>query len=270
MPELPEVEVTRRGLLPTLLGATATALIVRNSALRYPVPADLARHVVGRRLAGISRHGKYLLLDFECGEVLVHLGMSGSLRIVPAATPPEAHDHVDLVFARHALRLRDPRRFGAVLWLGREGQSHPLLRSLGIEPLSDELSAARLHTATRRRSTAIKQVLLDSHVIAGIGNIYAAESLFRAGIRPSVAAHRISLARCARLVEAIRATLQDALAAGGSSLRDFVGSDGKPGYFQQQYFVYGRTGEPCRNCGTPIRSLRQGQRSSFFCPRCQR
>jgi formamidopyrimidine-DNA glycosylase len=270
MPELPEVEITRRGVLAALAGSQVSAVAVRNSALRYPVPQDLGSRLSGCALSAIERRGKYLLLDFGCGEVLIHLGMSGSLQVLPAATPPGPHDHVDLVFGERAMRLRDPRRFGALLWLGRDGHEHPLLRDLGVEPLSGDLTAAYLHQATRRRSAPIKQVLMDSHVVAGIGNIYAAESLFRAGIRPTVAARRLSLRRCERLVETMRDTLKEALAAGGSSLRDFVASDGSPGYFQQHYYVYGRSGEPCRRCGTPIRSLRQGQRSSFFCPLCQR
>jgi formamidopyrimidine-DNA glycosylase len=270
MPELPEVEVTRRGVLAALAGARASGVVIRNGALRYPVPADLESRLAGRTLATIARRGKYLLLDFGQGEVLIHLGMSGSLGVVPRATPPRTHDHVDIVFGDRALRLHDPRRFGAVLWLGRQGRDHPLLRDLGVEPLSDEMSAPRLHAATRGRRAAIKLVLMDNRLIVGVGNIYAAESLFRAGIRPTVAANRLSLARWQRLVESIRTTLTAALAAGGSSLRDFIASDGSPGYFQQQYFVYGRTGEACRRCGTPIRTLRQGQRSSFFCPHCQR
>lgn len=270
MPELPEVEVTRIGLLPHVCGRRVTGLAVRNPSLRYPLPGDLGARVVGRTLAGITRRGKYLLFDFETGELLVHLGMSGSLRLVAADNPPDRHDHVDLLFGKRALRLRDPRRFGAMLWLDKGSGVHPLLRTLGMEPLGDGLTGEVLHQALRRRSAAIKQVLMDSHVIVGVGNIYASESLFRAGIRPSTSARRISRARCVRLVEAVKGTLQDALAAGGSSLRDFVGSDGRPGYFQQQHFAYGRAGAPCRVCGAPIRSLRQGQRSTFYCPHCQR
>jgi formamidopyrimidine-DNA glycosylase len=270
MPELPEVEVTRRGVLAALAGARVSGVVVRNRALRYPVPEDLGEHIAGRTLVAVARRAKYLLLDFGVGEVLIHLGMSGSLRVVPSDMPPRTHDHVDLVFGDRVLRLHDPRRFGAVLWLGRQGSDHPLLRSLGVEPLAGELSARQLHAATRRRSAAIKQVLMDNRLVVGVGNIYAAESLFRAGIRPTIAAKRVSLARWEQLVESIRTTLADALEAGGSTLRDFVASDGSPGYFQQGYFVYGRAGEPCRCCGTPIRAIRQGRRSSFFCPVCQR
>lgn len=270
MPELPEVEVTRIGLLPHLCGRRVSGICVRSPSLRYPLPRDLDARLIGRRLAGIVRRGKYLLFDFEAGKLLVHLGMSGSLRLVRADLPPDKHDHVDLRFGDLALRFRDPRRFGAILWLGQDSGTHSLLRKLGVEPLSDGLTAKVLHEAIRARRAAIKQVLMDSHVIVGVGNIYASESLFRAGIHPSTPAYRVSRARCARLVDAVKGTLQDALAAGGSSLRDFVGSDGKPGYFQQQYFVYGRADLPCRVCGAPIRSLRQGQRSTFYCPRCQR
>jgi len=270
MPELPEVEVTRRGLLPQLRGHVATAVVVRNGALRYPVPADIATRVVGRRLADIARRAKYLLLDFGDGTLLVHLGMSGSLRLVRSDTPADTHDHVDIVFGRMAMRLRDPRRFGAMLWLSGPVQQHRLLARLGVEPLSDEFNAHYLHQATRKRSTAIKPLLMDSRVVVGIGNIYASESLFRAGIRPAMAARRLTRAHCARLVAAVRGTLEDALAAGGSTLRDYVSSDGSPGCFQQQYFVYGRGGAACRRCGAPIRQLRQSQRSTYYCPQCQR
>jgi formamidopyrimidine-DNA glycosylase len=270
MPELPEVEVTRRGLLPALAGQRLTAVVVRNPALRYPVPADLERRILRRRLQDIRRRGKYLLFDFGIGELLLHLGMSGSLRLLAAGAPAQPHDHVDLVFGPRLVRLHDPRRFGAVLWLGTEGARHPLLCRLGVEPLEERFSGAWLHAAVRGRGAAIKQVLMDASLVAGIGNIYASESLFRAGIRPSTPAQRLSCARCARLAGAIRETLLAATAAGGSSLRDFVGTDGHFGCFQQQYFVYGRAGEPCRVCGTPVRSLRMAQRSTFYCPRCQR
>lgn len=270
MPELPEVEVTRRGLAAQLPGRTVTAVTLRDGRLRWPVPAGLPQLLQGRRLQAIERRAKYLLLRFEHGTLLLHLGMSGSLRVLPAATPPAKHDHLDLLFGSTAMRLRDPRRFGAVLWAEGDGSSHPLLAGLGVEPLSEAFDGARLYSLTRGRRAAIKLVLMDARVVAGVGNIYASESLFRAGIRPGTAAQRLSRARCERLVQAVRATLQDALAAGGSTLRDFIGTDGAAGYFQQQYFVYDRAGEPCRRCGRPIRALRQGQRSTFFCPGCQR
>ena len=274
MPELPEVEVTRRGIAPALAGGRVTGVIARTPALRYPLPKNLDQALTGARLIGIRRRGKYLLLDFGRGHLLIHLGMSGSLRLVAPRLAPEKHDHFDLAFATKdasvTLRLRDPRRFGAVLWLEGDPQSHPLLAVLGIEPLTPEFSAEWLKEALTGVSAAIKPTLMDSHRIVGIGNIYASESLFRAGIDPRTSARRISLKRLERLVPSIKETLAAAIAAGGSSLRDFIHTDGSAGYFQQQYFVYGRNGEPCRVCGRPIRELRQGQRATFFCAGCQR
>jgi formamidopyrimidine-DNA glycosylase len=274
VPELPEVEVTRRGIAPPLTGKPLLAAITRVPALRYPLPANLEQLLQGRRLLDVKRRGKYLLLDFGGGHLLIHLGMSGSLRLVPADQPAEKHDHLDLIFGPRpravALRLRDPRRFGAVLWLEGDPQAHPLLKVLGIEPLTEEFDAPWLKTQLAGLRAAIKPVLMDSHRVVGIGNIYASESLFRAGIDPRRAAGRVSLQRLQRLVPAIKQTLAAAIDAGGSSLRDFIHSDGSSGYFQQQYFVYGRTGEACRVCGRPIRELRQGQRASFYCAGCQR
>jgi formamidopyrimidine-DNA glycosylase len=272
MPELPEIEVTRRGIAPPLLGRRVSRVVVRCERLRYPLPEDLPQLLTGKMLRDVGRRGKYLLLDFGSGTLLMHLGMSGSLRLLPRGTAPQKHDHLDLEFSSTLLRLRDPRRFGAVLWLAEDDEiaMHPLLGILGIEPLSDEFTGQWLYAATRGRSLAIKPLLMDSHLVVGIGNIYASESLFRAGIDPRTAAGRISLPRYARLVSEIRATLHAAIAAGGSSLRDFIHSDGSSGYFQQQYYVYGRTAEPCRVCGKAIRSLRQGQRATFFCGQCQR
>ena len=274
MPELPEVEVTRRGIAPVLVGKRVASVTVRVPALRYPLPTHLDRTLGGRHLESVSRRGKYLLLDFGNGHLLIHLGMSGSLRLVPAKQPAEKHDHFDLVFviggSKLALRLRDPRRFGAILWLAQDPFAHPLLAVLGIEPLAQEFTAAWLKHEYAGLAAAIKPTLMDSHRVVGIGNIYASESLYRAGIDPRTAAGRISLKRLERLVPAIQATLTAAIDAGGSSLRDFIHSDGSSGYFQQQYFVYGRSGEPCRICSRPIRELRQGQRASFFCARCQR
>lgn len=274
MPELPEVEVTRRGIAPSLTGHRVVGAIARVPALRYPLPARLARTLTGRHLVSVERRGKYLLLDFGNGRLLVHLGMSGSLRLVAAGQPPEKHDHFDLTFdtaaGNVALRMRDPRRFGAILWLPGEPYAHPLLSVLGIEPLSEEFDAAWLKEELSGLSAAIKPTLMDSHRVVGIGNIYASESLFRAGIDPRAAAGRISLQRLERLVPAIKSTLAAAIDAGGSSLRDFIHSDGSSGYFQQQYFVYGRGGEACRVCGRPVRELRQGQRATFFCAACQR
>jgi formamidopyrimidine-DNA glycosylase len=274
MPELPEVEVTCRGIAPTLTGSRVVDVIARTPALRYPLPKHLERTLAGARLLSVKRRGKYLLLDFGHGHLLIHLGMSGSLRLVPSGLAAEKHDHFDLLFAIKgksvALRLRDPRRFGAVLWLDDDPLRHPLLAVLGVEPLTEAFSAAWLKQELAGLAAAIKPTLMDSHRVVGIGNIYASESLFRAGIDPRTAAGRISLKRLERLVPAIKTTLEAAIDAGGSSLRDFIHSDGSSGYFQQQYFVYGRSGEPCRVCGQPIRELRQGQRASFFCARCQR
>lgn len=270
MPELPEVETTCNGVRPHAEGRVLSALVVRNPRLRQPVPEDLPARIVGARLQGVSRRAKYLLFDFGAGAVIVHLGMSGSLRVVPAAQPPGRHDHVDFVFGELALRLRDPRRFGMVVWQPGDADAHPLLAHLGPEPLGDEFDAAWLHRVTRGLRAPIKHVLMDSRRVVGVGNIYASESLFRARIHPMTAAGRLGPQRCARLVEAVRETLRAAIAAGGSTLRDFVGGDGKPGYFQQQYFVYGRDGEPCRICGGPVRRVVSGQRATYFCPHCQR
>jgi len=272
MPELPEVEVTRRSIAPDLVGSRVSGGVTRTARLRYPLAPQLPRLLTGLTLREVGRRGKYLLLDFGVGTLLIHLGMSGSLRLLPRGTPPQKHDHFDLEFGKRLLRLRDPRRFGAVLWLAPNYaiHQHPLLATLGIEPLSEEFTARWLFTATRGRNAPIKQLLMDSHLVVGIGNIYASESLFRAGIDPRTAAGKIALKRFERLVPEIRATLEAAIAAGGSSLRDFIHSDGSSGYFQQQYFVYGRDGKTCHRCGGKIRSLRQGQRATFYCPRCQR
>ncbi len=269
MPELPEVEVTRRGISPILEGAIVTAVIVRNPRLRWPVPADLQDRLIGQVIRRIDRRAKYLLFNFDHGTLIVHLGMSGSLRIVEGSPPPGPWDHVELVFGHRRLRLRDPRRFGAVLWHEGPIESHPLIGHLGVEPFSPAFGGALLHAQSRGRRSAVKVFLMDNTIAVGIGNIYANESLYRAGIHPRTAAGRITLGRYERLCERIRETLSAALSAGGSSLRDFVGGDGQAGYFQQSYTVYGREGEPCRACSTPVRRIVQGQRSTFFCVRCQ-
>jgi formamidopyrimidine-DNA glycosylase len=271
MPELPEVETTRRGVEPWLLNQRIREAVLRHRGMRWPVRADLSRLLAGHRIRRVDRRSKYLLLDCEAGWLILHLGMSGSLRIVPAQQAPGKHDHFDLVLdSGQALRLTDPRRFGAVLWQAGEPARHKLLRGLGPEPFDAAFDADWMYRRTRGRTAAIKNVLMDSRMVCGVGNIYANEALFRAAIRPARAAGRISRERYARLVEAVRTTLRDAIEAGGSSLRDFVHADGSPGHFQQQYFVYGRDGEPCRRCATPIKALRIGQRSAFYCPRCQR
>jgi formamidopyrimidine-DNA glycosylase len=234
------------------------------------VPADLAVLLGGRRLLSVSRRAKYLLFGFDHGSLIVHLGMSGSLRVVQANEPAGVHDHVDLVFGERALRLRDPRRFGMVVWQPGDAAGHPLLARLGPEPLDEAFNGAWLYQVSRGLRAPIKHVLMDGHKVVGVGNIYASESLFRAHIHPLEQAGRIGLPRCERLAEAVKETLQAAIAAGGSTLRDFVGGDGQPGYFQQQYFAYGRDGEACRVCGGDIHRVVSGQRATYFCPVCQR
>ena len=273
MPELPEVEVTRRGIAPFLEGRHVTGVVQRRSGLRWPFPAGLGKLLTGQRVVSTGRRGKYLLIHFSDGTLIIHLGMSGHLRILPADHQPQKHDHFDLLLGEQIMRLTDPRRFGAVLWHGQaEGdiESHLLLRSLGVEPLTSDNLAAILHRQTRNRSAAIKQVLLAGDIVVGVGNIYACESLFESGIHPNTAARRISLARYEKLAGAIRRVLAAAIEQGGSSLRDFIGADGQSGYFQQNYFVYDRESELCRHCDTPVRRIVQGQRSTFYCGRCQR
>jgi formamidopyrimidine-DNA glycosylase len=270
MPELPEVEVTRRGIARQVEGRRIERAVLRTPTLRYPIPAGLARQLAGRPLVAARRRGKYLLLDCDGGHLLIHLGMSGSLRFVAPGTPPEKHDHADFVFGHTVLRLTDPRRFGALLWLEGDPLAHPLLAKLGIEPLTRAFTPAWLHQALQGRRSAIKPALMDAGLVVGVGNIYAAESLFDAGIDPRTAAGRVSPARLERLVPAIKQTLRAAIQAGGSTLRDFCGTDGGMGHFQTRHRVYDRAGQPCPQCGTPIRMIRQGQRSSYFCPRCQR
>jgi formamidopyrimidine-DNA glycosylase len=269
MPELPEVEVTRRGIAQRVSGLRLDRAVLRAPTLRYPVPAGLARKLAGRTLAAAKRRGKYLLLDFDAGHLLIHLGMSGSLRYVPPGTAPGRHDHADFVFGEHVLRLTDPRRFGALLWLTGDPFEHPLLSRLGVEPLERGFSPAWLHAALRGKTMAIKPVLMDAGLVVGVGNIYAAESLFDAGIDPRIPAGRVGAARLGLLVPEIKKTLRAAIRAGGSTLRDFCGPEGMGG-FQVRHKVYGRAGEPCVKCGTPLRAIRQGQRSTCFCPRCQR
>jgi len=279
MPELPEVEVTRRALAPEVEGAIVRDLIVRERRLRWPVPAGLARRLAGRQVLGLERRGKYLLWRFEHGTLISHLGMSGSWRVHPhRAPPPGRHDHLDLIVEQpgglRVLRLTDPRRFGALLWAGggeRGLRRNTLLARLGIEPFDPHFDGAFLHQHTRGRRGPIKQVLLAGDVVVGVGNIYASESLFEAGIDPRTAAGRLTRPRCERLMQAIRAVLARAIDAGGSSLRDFTGADGRSGYFTIEAQVYERNGLPCRRCGVAsIRRIVQSQRATYFCPRCQR
>lgn len=270
MPELPEVETTRRGIEPHLLERTVSQVIVRQPQLRHRVPAQLAKTIAGQQILAVERRGKYLLLGTAAGTVILHLGMSGSLRIVGTHTPLKTHDHLDFVLDNGtALRFHDPRRFGTVLWTRQPPLQHKLLRDLGPEPLSEQFDEAYLYASSRGRRIAVKPFIMDSRIVVGVGNIYASESLFRAGIDPRRAAGRIAIARYQRLADAIKATLRDALRQGGTTLRDYLNSSGEPGYFRLHLNVYEREGQPCPNCATPVRQLRQGQRSTYFCPRCQ-
>ena len=269
MPELPEVEVTRRGLAPQLAGRTISGVVVRERRLRWPISREV-QGLSGRTVRAVARRGKYLLVDCGDGCLILHLGMSGSLRVLPAETAARKHDHFDLILGDRILRLHDPRRFGAVLWTTGAPEHHPLLAGLGIEPLSRDLHAAALHALMRASRMPVKQLLMDGKRIVGVGNIYASESLFRAGINPRTPANRMTLEKSGKLTVAIKAILRAAIKAGGSSLRDFVAADGNRGYFQQRHWVYGRHGKGCRTCGTKVRRIVQGQRASFFCPRCQK
>lgn len=277
MPELPEVEVTRRGVAPHIEGRVVEGVVMRREGLRWPFPPGLSGLLVGQRITHTDRRGKYLLIHFGHGALIIHLGMSGHLRVLPPGVEPRKHDHFDLIVngadGRQVLRLHDPRRFGAVLWHDQdEGElgNHLLLRGLGVEPLGDGFSGELLYLQTRKRSAPIKQVLLAGDIVVGVGNIYACESLFQARINPKTPAARISRARYERLAEAIKEILAAAIVQGGSTLKDFIAVNGQSGYFQQSYFVYDRAGVPCRNCGAPIRQIKQGQRSTFYCVQCQR
>ena len=248
-----------------------TALAVYEPRLRYPLPRDLPRKVAGQRIVRVGRRAKYLLLELDSGTLLLHLGMSGNLRVVPAATPRRPHDHFDLLLdSGVALRFNDPRRFGSLIYTSGEPREHPLLERLGPEPFSAAFDADYLYRITRGRRVALKQLLMNSQLVVGVGNIYASEALFRARLRPGRAARSLTRADAARLVRAIRAVLRQAIRAGGTTLRDYLGADGAPGYFRQRLYVYERRGKPCRRCGTPVRAVTQGQRSTYYCPGCQK
>jgi len=270
MPELPEVETTRRGLTPLVVGKTIHRLIVREPRLRWPVAPRLTAITTGKRIESILRRGKYLLFDIGDGSLIVHLGMSGSLSAVGAEQAIGPHDHFDVVMDDGVrLRFNDPRRFGCLLF-AKSPLKHKLLRSLGPEPLGNEFSPEYLHATCQRRKAAIKQHIMNAHIVVGVGNIYASEALFRAGIHPLRAAGRISRVRIGQLVDAIQGVLGEAIEQGGTTLRDFVGGNGRPGYFKQSLSVYGRAGESCTRCGSEIRRCVQGQRASYYCVRCQR
>lgn len=270
MPELPEVETTRLGIAPLVAGRRIAALVVREPRLRWPVPEALAGEIAGQSVNGVRRRAKYLLIDLERGSLILHLGMSGSLRVLPSGTPPIDHDHIDILLdSGVALRFNDPRRFGSLLWTRTDPLAHPLLKRLAPEPLEETFDGKYLYRVSRRRRVAIKQLLMNSRVVVGVGNIYASEALFRARIHPRRAAGRLSRVKLARLARAIKSVLTTAIRAGGTTLRDYVSADGSPGYFRQRLYVYERTGRPCRVCRSTIRQIKQGQRSTYYCPKCQ-
>ncbi len=270
MPELPEVETTRRGIEPHISGRKVRQMVVREKRLRWPIPEQLPALIAGQRISSVERRAKYLLLRTRAGTVLVHLGMSGSLRLVSPEEPAAFHDHFDIAFSGDKiLRYNDPRRFGCCLWLPA-GESHPLLDSLGPEPLSAGFDGALLYRRSRGRKGPVKSFLMDQKIVVGVGNIYANEALFLAGIRPGRAAGRISLARYEQLAAHVKQVLTSAITQGGTTLRDFVGGDGKPGYFAQQLYVYGRQGLPCKRCGEKLQESRISQRTTVYCVACQR
>ncbi len=277
MPELPEVEVTRLGIAPHLQGQKLSAVKVLDGRLRWPVPSNLPKILPGQKVRSIDRRGKYLLIEMDMGHLLIHLGMTGTLRVLPCSEPLKTHDRVTFEFGKFSLRLHDPRKFGAVLWHPKTKgalDKHVLLQKLGVEPFSSEfageLGAAILYQASRKRSIAVKQFLLAGQAVVGVGNIYCSESLFMAGIHPTKAAGKLTRLQCVRLAEAVRIILKKAIDAGGSSLKDFVNSEGDPGHFMVQTKVYDRKGLPCKVCKTPITQIVQGQRSTYFCPQCQK
>jgi len=270
MPELPEVETTRLGVAPYANGTLIEDIIVRQASLRWPVPEDLGKKLRGKKIISVGRRGKYLLFETEIGTLLVHLGMSGSLRVILDGSAPQKHDHIDISLAGgKILRYCDPRRFGCFLWQ-EPGEQHTLLKQLGPEPLSDDFHEEHLYRQSRGRKGPVKSFIMDGKVVVGVGNIYANEALFRAGIRPDRQAGRISAARYRRLTSEIKQVLTSAISQGGTTLKDFVGSDGKPGYFAQKLLVYGREGRPCVRCKAPLRQLRLGQRTTVYCVACQR
>lgn len=270
MPELPEVETTARGIAPYITGATLSEVVIRQPQLRWPVPAGLGSILAGQRIEAVTRRGKYLLWQFTDSLLLVHLGMSGSLRVITEPVPPNKHDHIDFLFAGGTLlRFNDPRRFGCVLWTKEPIELHPLIKDLGPEPLSEDFTGHSLYIQSRGRKTPVKSFIMDSHVVVGVGNIYANEALFMAGIHPARLAGKISKARYQKLADSIRLVLSRAIEQGGTTLRDFVNEAGKPGYFQQQLTVYGRKGEACRQCSNPLEEIRINNRSTIFCRSCQ-
>ncbi len=270
MPELPEVETTLRGIRPWLGGQQIQAVVIHSRKLRWPIPRSLPRILEGQRIDGVARRGKYLLVHVATGTLIMHLGMSGSMRIADQGDPPDPYDRFELVLAnKTCLRFRDPRRFGSVLWTTASAREHRLLRELGPEPLGPEFHGEYLYAVSRGRRAAIKVLLMNGRIVVGVGNIYASEALFRSGIHPRRAAQRIARKRCHRLAEAVRDVLNEAIRAGGTTLQDFRSAAGETGRFRNELRVYGRTGQPCAECATPIRRIVLGQRSTFYCPHCQ-
>ena len=270
MPELPEVETSCRGIRPHIVNSTVSDVIIRQSKLRWEISANLMTHLQNKKLNSIDRRAKYLLLNFESGTLLMHLGMSGSLRICALNSAVEKHDHFDLVFEKCLLRYTDPRRFGAILWLGKNLLESKLLNNLGPEPLNGGFTAGKLYKQSRKRKLPIKQFIMDQKIVVGVGNIYATEALFIAGISPIRSAGNISLKRYQTLVDAIKRILTEAIKQGGTTLKDFVGGDGKPGYFQQTLHIYGKTGCDCPKCGEKLKSIKLAARNSVYCSKCQR
>lgn len=270
MPELPEVETSRCGIEPYLREQTITKIAIRQHKLRWPIPKNLPSLAQGQKIQDVCRRAKYIYLKLDNGNIIIHLGMSGSLRICDIGTPPEKHDHIDITVAsKKILRLRDPRKFGCVLWQANDINEHKLIAPLGPEPLENDFTAQYLHTKAAKRQCSIKALIMNSHIVVGVGNIYASEALFRAGINPKRKAGNISLIRLQKLVDAIKLTLSLAIEEGGTTLRDFTGISGQPGYFAQKLLVYGRTGEPCTQCAEPIKQFTQQARSTFYCSKCQ-
>lgn len=270
MPELPEVETTCRGIAPHIVDKIITTAIVRQAQLRWPVPDDLTAKLINQKINRVDRRAKYILLQTDSGTLIIHLGMSGSLRVLQHPKSAQKHDHIDIVFADETiLRFNDPRRFGAVLWQEGDINKHQLLASLGPEPLSNDFCGNHLYRLSRNRKSAIKTFIMDGHIVVGVGNIYANEALFMAGIHPARQSGRVSLQRYHQLADAIKQVLHKAIQMGGTTLRDFVNEQGQPGYFQQTLLAYGRAGEPCRHCSTTMKLLKIGQRASFYCPHCQ-
>lgn len=271
MPELPEVETSRRGIEPHLLNKKIKRITIRQHKLRWPIPQNLPQLATGKIIRAVSRRAKYIYLELDSGTIIIHLGMSGSLRICTEKTPPEKHDHIDIQVSNNKiLRLRDPRKFGCVLWAEGKVTEHKLIKPLGPEPLDDIFTADYLHAKAKKRQCSIKAFIMNSHIVVGVGNIYASEALFRAGINPKRQAGKISFARIEKLVDAIKVTLAAAIKEGGTTLRDFTGISGQPGYFAQKLLVYGRTDKECTQCTHSIKQFTQQARSTFYCPQCQK